>query len=95
VPSLVRRAVQAGSLDETVCPETCEVEKACRGPPGAGDGAPRSARARKLVLGLPSALQAGRRGALWRLRPARFGSAASGASFDGPIWTGDGFASGA
>jgi len=30
VPSLVRRAVQAGSLDETVCPETCEVEKACR-----------------------------------------------------------------
>ncbi len=38
VPSLARRAVQVRKLDGTVCPETCQVERACRGPAGAGGG---------------------------------------------------------
>jgi len=58
VPSLVRRAVQAGSLDETVCPETCEVEKACRGPAGAGWWSGVGMR-RRWCRGLPSAPRAG------------------------------------
>jgi len=94
VPSLARRAVQARKLDGTVCPETCQVERACRGPFVAGGGGPGWARGGAGAGGYH--LHCGRgRGVLWRLRPARFWPAAFGASCDGPIWTGDGFASGA
>ena len=73
VPSLVRRAVQAGSLDETVRPETCEVEKACRGPFVAGGGGPGWARGGAGAGGCRPRRGVGRRGAASPLCPVLAG----------------------